>query len=154
MSTDSNFRTLVQAKFEQAGAALKPFEENTRRFFETATERVKISSTDGLRKVEELRTQLGISELGARIEAALQQPFDLSTLAERIPASEVSERAQHFVNAAIEKLALVTRDEVEALREENKALKKKITSIERKLTSRVLKKELNAVVRRIDKLEA
>ncbi len=145
MAEQQSFKNFI----EMAGARLKPFEEQTRRFIENTAERVRSTSTDGFNWVEEnLKAQLEKTNLTQRIEEVLQ-------------TSEFKERLQRTLNSTLDRFQFAPRTEVEALREELaevrqqlQTIKKNVTSLDRKMANRALNRDLKSVRAAIERFES
>jgi hypothetical protein len=144
MSEQQTFKNFI----EMAGARLKPFEEQTRRFFENTAERVRTTSTDGYNWVEEnLKAQIEKANLTQRIEEVLQ-------------TREFKERLQRTMTTTLDRFQFAPKAEMESLREELaevrqqlQTTKKNVTSLDRKMANRALNRDLKSLRTAIERLE-
>ncbi|MBR58610.1 MAG: hypothetical protein CMH54_11380 [Myxococcales bacterium] len=153
MATNAqNIKEIVTAKVISAGERFRPLESNTRRILEETAERVKSTSTDQIRKLEEtIRQQPQLVQLVKQVEGKL--PEQLTNLSDRLSTQEITDRLSRVFQTALDRLNLPSTDQVESLESKVDELTRKVRSLERRLESRVMRKDLKPLDTRIKKLE-
>ena len=144
MAEQQSFKNFI----EMAGARLKPFEQQTRRFIENTAERVRSTSTDGYNWVEEnFKAQLEKANLTQRIEEVLQ-------------TREFKERLQRTLNTTVDRFQFAPRADVETLRgeladvrQQLQTIKKNVTSLDRKMANRALNRDLKSLRTALERFE-
>ena len=137
MYNAEEIKNLVQSTVQTAGARIKPIEENTRRIIGDTASKVRTTSYDGIRKVEE----------------TLKSGFDNLEVGQWIPQADVPERIRGIVQNAVSHLDFPTQEDLGGLRESLSKLRKDVYSMKKRVENRALNKDLNALIKRVEKLE-
>ncbi len=151
-TSTQNIKDIVTATVISAGERFRPIESNTRRILEETAERVKTTSTDQFRKLEDtIRQQPQLVQFVKQVEEKI--PEQLTNLSDRISTQELIDRLGRILQTTLERLNLPSSAQIDSLESKIEELTRKLRSLERRLESRVMRKDLKPLATRVTKLE-
>lgn len=121
--------TLWNDTFAQVNTRLRGVESDVRDF-------VKRVEEDGRKRIETLRDQLNVDDLVGRVRAA-----------------EVFEQGARFTHETIERVGLVSRDDLDSIEGRVDKLDKKLETVRKRASASAKTKDVKALEKRVAQLE-